>query len=392
MLFELPQNNDWLDRLNSNLAEDPVRYLLRHPDDILVAEQLHAYPKARRKFPQWHREGILYTRLALEQSSGEEAARFKAGNIGGGELWDLTGGLGIDSYAFSRNFETVHYVESDPQPFQLARHNHKLWGCTNIRHHLEKAEEALAKIEGTDWIYLDPSRRDSRKRHFKLEDCQPDVTSMLPEMLKKSRGILLKLSPIYDLRQLLREIPQISKIQVVSVGGEVKEILAYIEPEPTRIIEAVVLPQEVRFSRPMETAKNIRLQNETTEVGTVSPQTAKWLFVPDAAIIKAEVVGEVGRKEGVFPLQSNTPYLVATEEIKVPGCTRYEIIVFLPFKPKMLKKELAGKRVNIHKRDFPLSPDELYKKLGLRMGDDVHLFFTKISGELTVIVTHAPVA
>jgi len=179
MVFDPAENTDlWMQQLKAYQSWDPQRYLLKFPADVCTAEQLRCYPKARRKFPTLHTDGMAYTRLALEQSSGEAAALFKSSLITGTSLIDLTGGLGMDSLAFSRVANHVYYVEPVRQPYLLARHNHTLWGAANISWHACDAREALHTLPGCDWAYIDPSRRHQDRRSFLLSDCEPDVTAM----------------------------------------------------------------------------------------------------------------------------------------------------------------------------------------------------------------------
>lgn len=49
-----------------------------------------------------------------------------------GKVADLTGGLGVDSWAFSEVAEEVLYNEMNPALAAAARHNFKALGVTNI--------------------------------------------------------------------------------------------------------------------------------------------------------------------------------------------------------------------------------------------------------------------
>src|SRR5690554_6456995 len=97
---EFKIDHTWIERFKKAQGRSAESYLLSNPGDVIVAEQLACYPKAIQKFPNWHRDGMLYSRLSLEQSSGEETAQFKSKLAGGNTIWDLTGGLGIDSLPF----------------------------------------------------------------------------------------------------------------------------------------------------------------------------------------------------------------------------------------------------------------------------------------------------
>ena len=125
----------------------------------------------------------------------------------GTSLIDLTGGLGMDSLAFSRVANHVYYVEPVRQPYLLARHNSHPLGCSHISWHACDAREALHTLPGCDWAYIDPLPTNQDRRSFLLSDCEPDVTAMWDELRSHSRNIMVKLSPLYDLKALDRNYP-----------------------------------------------------------------------------------------------------------------------------------------------------------------------------------------
>ena len=63
----------------------------------------------------------------------------------------------------------------------------------------------------------------------------------------------------------------------------------------------------------------------------------------------------------------------------------YEIEAIEPFDPKQLKRALKGVRAEVLKRDFPLSVEELRRRLSLKAGDDRRLAFTKIGADYWTI-------
>lgn len=381
----------WFTRFENAETADARKYILANPGDIIVAEQLHCYPKAAQKFPNWHQNHLVYTRLALEQSSGEAAARFKASLIQGKTLVDLTGGLGMDTFAFAHQFEHVMYTDLALQPYLLAKYNHEILAKQHkigkIEHFNQSAEDTLNNIESCDWIYIDPSRRDTNRRFFKLSDCEPDILTMWSTLREKYAGIMLKLSPMYDISQLLRELPDISRVIVISVNNEVKEILALCEPTPSHTIVSISLPDGVSYSKTFD--------EFDSKHGKSTTPPGKYLHVPDVAITKSGLTHILAQKHNLSFISAGSDYLTSNNtpsDISI-GTSVYEILEILPYKPKEIRKRFSQYKVNIHRRDFPLGPPEIYKKTNLSMGDDFHLFFTTLPETgLSVIVTKPPLA
>lgn len=210
---------------------------------ILESERNLTRKKLESKLPLWAGcSGIeLPQSLPMEQCSSALCADFKANLLrrilpATGSIADLTGGFGSDSWAFSRVFDRVHYFEKNEALCQLARKNFPLLfekdnrkaniECTNV----EVDSEVIANLS-VDCIYADPARRsESGKKVFLIEDCTPDVRSLLPYISKASPYLLIKYSPMADITMLRERLSVIDNYPVKSIGvvgiaGEVKELL-----------------------------------------------------------------------------------------------------------------------------------------------------------------------
>lgn len=395
----------WADILTAHAGESPADFALScrsefGPFTPLLAEQLHCYAKAKTKLPQLHEAGWLYDKTALEQSSGQAAAAYKAGLVSGRRMADLTGGLGIDTLFMSRRFEQVHHVEQNERISFLARHNYAIARSAGaagpgLKHHHLTAEAFLEQLEGAserlDLIYIDPSRRQDGQRVFQLADCAPDVPALLPQLERCADAIMLKLSPMYDLRQLSRELPQVQWIQVISVRGEVKELLCGWEhrnaPDTiTPKITAVLLDDAGAAQHKLEIGASKAAPDEGLDLETLRQIERPVLAVPDAAVIKAGGSGEAARKSGLQRISRQHDYLMGTDGIvpsDFPG-TLYRVERVMAYQPKKLKsflKQQNIRRVHIHKRQFDVPVDALYRKFGLQMGEQAHAFFTRDASE-----------
>jgi hypothetical protein len=394
----------WADILNAHAGELPADFALSCRSEFgaftpLLAEQLHCYAKAKTKLPQLHEAGWLYDKTALEQSSGQAAAAYKAGLVSGRRMADLTGGLGIDTLFMSRRFEQVHHVEQNERISFLARHNYAIARAggtagTGLRHHHRSAEVFLEQLEEAserlDLIYIDPSRRQGGQRVFQLADCAPDVPALLPQLERCADAIMLKLSPMYDLKQLSRELPQVQWIQIVSVGGEVKELLCGwehrtgpdgITPEKT----AVLLDDAGVPTRRLETGASDPSPERGLHLEELQQLDEPILAVPDAAVIKAGGSSEAAQESGLQRISRQHDYLIGAGgkvPTNFPG-TLYKVERVMAYQPKKLKtffKQQGISRVHIHKRQFDVAVDALYRKFGLQMGEQAHAFFTKDAG------------
>ena len=103
-------------------ATDDVRQLaLRGTKDpqvdlLFALQQIEGRQKAQAKLPEhFAQEDVLYPATqSMEQCSSAITADYKATLIEGTSLADLSGGFGVDTFAFARHFRHCTYIE--PQP------------------------------------------------------------------------------------------------------------------------------------------------------------------------------------------------------------------------------------------------------------------------------------
>lgn len=96
-----------------------------------------------------------------------------------------------------------------------------------------------------DLIFLDPARRDkSGGKVFKIEDCTPDILSILGALFSLSNNLVFKLSPMLDVNMAIKSfnekianlknsVPQIKnakvrEVHITSADGECKEVLFWL--------------------------------------------------------------------------------------------------------------------------------------------------------------------
>ncbi|MDI6402353.1 class I SAM-dependent methyltransferase [Balneolaceae bacterium ANBcel3] len=398
----LLHHDHWLSVLKEHEGVSAADFALRYNRKTdwpvkEIAEQLHCYPKAMKKAGEYHKEGMIYTKTALEQSSGYAASLFKATRWNCTELpakhvcvWDMAGGLGMDTLAWAINGARVLYSEKNPEVCAIAEHNHRIHGVTDrITYRCGDAMELLKTYSGPKpaLLYIDPSRRFEGKRVLSLKESQPDVLSHLPLLTSTGARILLKLSPMMDVAQAASELGGYIQFYVISVGGEVKELLAYIDPTDTERYEGA----DVHAVLLNKSGKVLYETRATPASRVPSGPLKRFFYEADAAIFKAGGIDALAETFNLHRLHASVGYLTGdTGKKNFPGNV-YEVIDAMPYKPKKVKQWLKYNgldRVHIHQRGFPEPVDTLYKRLGCSMGEDAHLFATLDSaGEWTIILT-----
>ena len=369
-----------------HLTDDEWRWFLQQEEGRQrTADKLPTFAA----IPDWW----YPVRLSCEQCSSELTARYKAQLVNpqssNRQCLDLTGGYGVDTFFLSQHFAHTDYVEQNPELCRIAGHNFNLQGNTNgsIAVHNSAAEDFL-KIAGQyHLIFLDPARRDSHGgKVFRLQDCTPDLTVLLPTLrdhLAPDGRLLLKLSPMLDLTQAIKELSSISNYQspltwdihIVAVKNEVKEVL--LLSGGTGQITAVDLSQNVPpfvFTREEEQSAQAEMFN-----CQLSTADGYYLYEPSAAILKAGAYKLVAQRYGLQKLDPNTHLYVSDTLISsFPGRV-WKIV------QPLTNHQIPLTNANILVRNYPLTPDQLKKKLHLRDGGTAFIIGCRIAGKPTLL-------
>lgn len=385
--------------IRQHASDDLSRLLLsasRYPEiDIPFAvEQIASRRQIRDKLPSWYADDrlIFPSKIAAEQCSSEWTAAYKQRLVEAGQcLCDLTGGLGIDSYFFSRKIRSVLYIERFSAYCEAARANFNVLGAANIEVRKGNSTEMLSSLPPQDVFYIDPARRgDGNRRVFALQDCEPDLPALLPSLWQKAPKVIAKLSPMADLRHTLELLPDTTAVHVLSVRNECKELLFVMErnqPVASPLIHCVH-----QTSRGVEESFVFTLEEEQRAMSDFAQRIGHFLYEPNASLMKAGAFKTVGRRMRMQKLHASSHLYTSDEwESSFPG-RQFVVEEIIPFAGKTVKTiSRALPRANLTVRNFPLSVEVLRKRLKIREGGEVYLFATTLfSGEKVLIRCHKP--
>ena len=371
--------------IQAHLSDDPDRLLLsasRYPeiDMPFVVAQITARRQIKEKLPTWYQqEQLLFpAKIAAEQCSSEQTALYKQQLVTKEDtLCDLTGGLGIDSYYFSRRVKQVYYIERFPSYCEVARANMATLGARNVVVLEGDSTQWLDQLPAIDVFYVDPARRgEGNKRMFALSDCEPDLTQLLPRLLAKAPRVIAKLSPMADLRQTLALLPTTQAIHILSVKNECKEFLFVIGREPR---ESAVPIHCVHLTKQAASDECFvcSLEAEQQAASHLATTLRRYLYEPNASVLKAGAFKQVACQFPVEKLQVSSHLYTSDHYLdRFPG-RRFEVDEVIPFHSKSCK-QLAGQslQANVTTRNFPLTVEALRKKCRIREGGDIYLFAT----------------
>lgn len=362
---------------------DISSFLLKNPKklnaDLLkaCAEQLNFLQKSKTKLPTWYSNQRLIgpSKLSIEQTSSEITASFKASKFKGENFLDLSGGFGVDTYYFSKKFTLAHYVEIQKELSEIVHYNFQKLEANNITIYNENALDFIKKASvNYDLIYLDPARRDANNNKLiDISQCEPNLIEILPDLLIISKTVLVKYSPMLDIKKTINQIQNIKSVQVVSIKNEVKELLFEIGQNPVK--SPKIFCTNIKDNNKKETLE-FEYENEqmmNCDLGTIS----EFLYEPNAAILKGGGFKTVAAYFGLTKIGVNSHLYTSKELIEEFYGRTFKIEKVGLFDKKEIIKNIPNKTANISVRNFPINADEIKKKLNFKDGGDTYLFFTQ---------------
>lgn len=402
----------------------------------LALDQIAGWQIASKKLPQWAScEGIVYPpHISMEQCSSQFTAQYKSEItqtllvpsatvharvsdsaesdmqtaksalhlsdsaesdtlVAKRAMVDLTGGFGVDFSYLARGFSQATYVERQRHLCELAEHNMAALGLDQARIVCGDGVEYLSQMDPVDFIYLDPARRDEHgSRTYAIEDCTPNVLELRDLLLAKSRFTLVKLSPMLDWRKAVVDFDgAVREVHIVATGNECKELLLVLgRPAQANARDSVDGAGSYRRLAPHVFCVNDdqRIDYDSAKYtqglrigGKPLPDAKRYLYEPNASIMKAGCFDLVEERFGVTQIGPSSHLFVSEQQIAdFPG-RGFAIEAVGSMNKKDTKRLLNGmKQANIAVRNFPLTAPQLRKKLKLADGGTVYLFGTTMQG------------
>ena len=329
---------------------------------------------------------------------------------------DLTGGLGVDAWHFSKVFGKVLHNERNTELSEAVQKNFARLGVDNVEFSAIDADsvQMLEKLRyfAPTLIYMDPARRSAEgKKVFLLEDCSPNIMTLLPSLLELCPLLLVKISPMADITMLASRLGgALRQVHIVGHGGECKELLCVIgraaEDAPEPLIVAGNCDDGASFSF-------TRSQEKEAGVAYIAGDNLKegaLIFEPGAALMKTGAYALICER---FKMKKFAPnchlYLIdsaeqatsneagkaaeAKQDSGTPACTKatqgsdgthdactpfgkcFRILEIASLTGSNIKS--FGKkypRAEVSAKGIMMRSDQLRQRLGVHSGGNIHIF------------------
>ena len=374
----------------AHLSDEEFRFML---------QQIDGRQRTRDKLPTFAAIDDWWypVRLSCEQCSSEATARYKAQLLSQNiqppfTLTDLTGGYGVDTFFMSEQAAEANYVERNEELCRIVTHNFQETR-PQVQIHNTDSIDYMKVMKTSDVIYIDPARRDQHGgKVFRLEDCEPNIVELLPTLTAKSKLLMIKLSPMLDITQALHSLQGRWDVHVVAVKNEVKEVLLLSNlsryhsdttPKGYRrdtegMVYAINLPATDTFSFSREEEQDAQCQLfGPSHKQLIEPNN--YLYEPNAAIIKAGAFKLVAERYGLCKMAQHT-HLYITDHLVEDFPGRVWQIVETNI------KDTKNISANIMTRNYPLTPEQLRKKLKIKDSDTYTIIGARLADKPTLFL------
>ncbi len=400
-----------LEFVMQHLSDDTTRLILdkgKWPEiDIETAVNcIESRRKLKGKVNEWYENpGLVFPlKLSAEQCSGSATGHYKAtlaDMIADKEEWhlaDLTGGLGVDSWFFSKRAGKVLYNEMQAILCEAAKHNFKALGSDNIliNNSIAERDTISSIIDGfhPDIIYMDPARRgEGGKKVFLIEECTPDVLTLKDVIFSCCRHILIKLSPMADITMVCERLGKTCReVHIVSSEGECKELLIWMDRDWKDGYN--ITTAELPAGFPDEPAATLTFTPDEEKAGYagIAAEIGEFLFEPGKSLTKAGAFNVTANHFRLSKLGKSTHYYTTSDSAMTDSLKGYgkifRILNCYPLDKRNIKEISRNyPKAEVTARNIPMTSDALRKKLGCTSGGEVHIFGLKsdLKGNLLMV-------
>lgn len=342
----------------------------------LVIAQVQLRRRARKKFSQADR--MFFTRQLLEQATEERISQYKAVRFPQqGQLLDLCCGIGGDLISLGRR-TTTQGVDRDEVATTLAQANCEILELQSATVQVDDATH-VAVADSSAW-HLDPDRRPEGQRSTKLTLHEPDLSSM-EGLLSANQHAAIKLAPATNVPDSWKAE---AELEWIGTRGECRQQVAWFG-------DLARIPGQraatVLFDGSMKSDCTIRGE-PNVDVPTAA-QVGRYVFEPNAAVLAADLTGQLAMDVGLQTIAANIPYLTGDQVVDSSLLAGFEVVETMPFTIRRVRQYLRQRgigRLEVKKRGVRLTPEHVLAELSLTGDRAATLLLMPVHKKILAIV------
>lgn len=286
----------------------------------LILEQIELRERAKAKFE--HADKLFYERTALEQSTDEVTAAYKAERFPDNALVaDLCTGMGGDFMALAVRGSVVGF-DRDESLSILAQANGHIYRDLHVQSKTTRWDASSPKVLSCDvrtcnlqemaaW-HIDPDRRPEGKRTTRVELHEPGP-DLWQELWNQNHNGAIKLAPGAEYPQTWEEDYE---LEWISRDGSCRQLVVWdgdLARTPGQHC-ATVLSRQVR-----------RTICGNPDIVPQSDSVGQFVYEPDAAVLAADLVSVLASEHDLHSLIPGGGYLTGDRLVEDPALTGFSV-------------------------------------------------------------------
>lgn len=341
----------------------------------IAATQHELQKKALKKIPSFIHAGCILEKRAYEQCTSEDVAIWKAHFFPSKKLLSLTGGLGVDEWAWAKSGTRVTSIDIDSNLNHLAKYNFDKLNV-EINRQTSDANDFITSnnLSNYDLIYIDPDRRDGNTRITnQVASYSPNIFEIIQNNQHKNLNWLIKLSPMVDTDFIENHLPGNKNYYAIVVKQEVKELLVHVQFTESQSKREVVSIDGSKYT----------YSSQIFNPESLAPSNMDYIFEPNGGMMCLKLNRDLYQLDGFTPL--NVQHTFFKCKIEFPSEMGRS---FVPIHDepicgglnkigKTIKTEFNINAASITARECKLSTEEIRKSLGIKESDTHFLILTK---------------
>jgi len=357
----------------------------------IAATQHELQKKALKKIRSFIHAGCILEKRAYEQCTSEDVAIWKAHFFPSKKLLSLTGGLGVDEWAWAKSGTMVTSIDIDSNLNHLAKYNFDKLNV-EIDRQTSDANDFITSndLSNYDLIYIDPDRRDGNTRITnQVASYSPNIFEIIQNNQHTNLNWLIKLSPMVDTEFIENHLTGYKTYYAIVVKQEVKELLVHVQ----------FTDSQSKTNREVVTIDG---NNYTYSIQVFNPESLAisnmdYIFEPNGGMMCLKLNRDLHQLDGFTPLNvQHTFFKCKTEFPAEMGRTfvpihAEPIIGGLNKIGKTIKSDYKIEAASITARECKLTTEEIRKSLGLKESDTYFLILTKRGNDFIAWVCVKPI-
>ena len=372
--------NNWIDNplawdfISKNLSQDPNALRLKYRSDSSLPyseliQQIEGWQKLLKKFPtfEFEKGWVMPPTVSIEQASSVDTAAYKGNHFRGKKVIDVTGGMGIDAFEFSKTASEITHIECEKEiqfsaSTLLKKQKNSFSFCRDSDDFLSQSDKKY------DILYADPARRgESGEKVFRFAQLTPNPLEKIDLWLSSAQEVWIKLSPMTDLFEIVKQIRNVHEIHVLGKNREAKEILVKVVNQPVEHPQVYVSIHS-QFPAPLSFSFS-----EINKLSTDPKPLGKYLFDPHPTVKIARPWQFLCEAFSVSPLHQQTRLFTSDRMSEnFPGRV-FEIIDVFQKIPKSVK----GKSLTLATQNHRAKAADLKAKFKCKESEEDFLWATK---------------